>query len=300
VNVDSADPRIQVLSAVPQYVAVRLETVTPKEVPVVVVPGPLPSGIQVRPPVASIQKATVRGAKSDVDRVTSAQAVVPIDASGIDIDRAFVLTPVDSLGEVIRGVDVEPATVNVAMSVFKDLRTATVPVAPDITGDPASGFQVTAVVVTPTVLTIEGDPADLANVATAATQPISIEGRSSDVDVDVALAFPSGVSSASGSTVHVHVVIRAITQSRNFTAGVSLVGARSDRAYALPIDRVVVTISGTQADLDALSGTSILVSADVTSFDVGTHTVPLKVQIPAGLTVVATSPPNVTVQVTLP
>jgi YbbR domain-containing protein len=300
VNVDSADPRIQVLSAVPQYVAIRLETVASKEVPVVVVPGPLPTGIQVRPPVASIQRATVRGAQSDVDRVTAAQAVVPVDSSGIDIDREFVLTPVDSLGEVVRGVDVEPPTVNVSMNVFKDLRTATVPVAPDITGDPASGFEVTSVVVTPAVITIEGDPADLATVTTAATQPISIDGRSADVDIDVPLALPSGVASAGASNVHVHIVIRAITQSRNFTAGVSLVGAHADLAYLLPVDRVIVTVSGTQADLDALSGTSILVTADVTSLTVGTHAVALKVQLPTGLTVVATSPPNITVEVTQP
>jgi YbbR domain-containing protein len=300
VNVDSADPRIQVLSAVPQFVAVRLETVATSDVPVVVIPGALPPGMQVRPPVTSIQRATVRGAQSDVDRVTAARAAVPIDASGIDIDREFVLQPVDSLGEVVRGVDVEPTTVNVAMRVFKDRRTATVPVRPDITGDPASGFEVVRVDVTPSVITVEGDPSDLANVATAATQPISIEGRNSDVDADVPFALPAGVSSAESTTVHVHIAIRAITQSRNFTAGVSLVGARADRAYALPVDRVVVTISGTQADLDALSGTSILVSADVTSLDVGTHTVPLKVQIPAGLTVVATSPPDVSIQVTQP
>jgi len=300
VNVESPDPRIQVLSAVPAYVAVRLESVASKDVPVVVVPGTLPPGLQVFPPVASIQRVTVRGAKSDVDRVTAARAAVPIDASGIDINREFVLTPVDNLGEIVRGVDVEPATVNVAMRVFKDRRTATVPVRPNIAGNPANGYDVARIVVTPPVITVQGDPADLANVATADTAPASIEGRTTDLEVDVPLALPTGVSSTDATTVHIHVVIQAITESRNFTAGVTLVGARTDRAYVLPVDRVVVTISGTQNDLDSLSGTNIVVLADVTSLDVGTRTVPLKVQIPAGLTVVATSPPDVAVQITQP
>jgi YbbR domain-containing protein len=298
VNVESPDPRIQVLSAVPAYVAVRLENVASKDVPVVVVPGTLPPGLQVFPPVASIQRVTVRGAKSDVDRVTAARAAVPIDASGIDINREFVLTPVDNLGEIVRGVDVEPATVNVAMRVFKDRRTATVPVRPNIAGNPANGYEVARIVIIPPVITVQGDPADLANVATADTAPVTIEGRTTDLDVDVPLALPTGVSSTNATTVHIHVVIQAITESRNFTAGVTLVGARTDRAYVLPVDRVVVTISGTQNDLDSLSGTNIVVSADVTSLDVGTHTVPLKVQIPAGLTVVATSPPDIAVQIT--
>ncbi|HEX3428986.1 MAG TPA: CdaR family protein [Candidatus Limnocylindrales bacterium] len=300
VNVDSPDPRIQVLSAVPAYVAVRLENVASKDVPVVVVPGAVPPGLQVFPPVPSIQRVTVRGAKSDIDRVTAARAAVPIDASGIDINREFVLTPVDNLGEVVRGVDVEPPTVNVTMRVFKDRRTATIPVKAIVTGDPGSGFEVTRVLVTPPVLTVEGDPADLANVLTADTSPVSIQGRTSDLDTDVTLALPTGVSSTDAATVHVHVAIQPITESRNFTAGVALTGARTDRAYVLPVDRVVVTVSGTQTELDAVSGTSIVVTADVTTLDVGTHTVPLKVEVPPGLTVVATSPPDVGVQVTQP
>src|SRR5439155_8869258 len=142
----------------------RLETVATSDVPGAVSPGALPPASQVRPAVTSIQRATVRGAQSYVDRVTAARAAVSIDASGIDIDREFVLQPVDSLGEVVRGVDVEPATVNVAIRVFKDRRTATVPVRPDITGDPAGGFEVVRVDVTPSVITVEGDPSDLANV----------------------------------------------------------------------------------------------------------------------------------------
>src|SRR4051794_15800006 len=47
VTVESADPRIQVLSQTPAFVSVKLEKVEPKVVPVVVVPGPVPSGLDI-------------------------------------------------------------------------------------------------------------------------------------------------------------------------------------------------------------------------------------------------------------
>src|SRR5829696_4079448 len=69
VIVESADPRIQVIAPTPAFVSVKLERVEPKDVPVVVVPGVVPDGLDVRPPEQSIQTATVRGAQSDVARV---------------------------------------------------------------------------------------------------------------------------------------------------------------------------------------------------------------------------------------
>src|SRR5947199_5482504 len=59
VQVLSADPRIRVISASPAFVSVKLEKVKPRDVPVVILPGPPPTGLTVKPPVASIKTATV-------------------------------------------------------------------------------------------------------------------------------------------------------------------------------------------------------------------------------------------------
>lgn len=297
VIVESADPRIQVISAEPAYVSVKLERVAPKQVPVVVVPGPVPSGLDVQPPKAFLQVATVRGAESDIARVAAVRAEVQIDGSGIDIDRDFPLTPVDGLGEPVRGVDVEPATVRVTMLVFKDRTTATVPIVPTVTGEPAAGFEVVRVTLDVAVASLQGDAEDLANVATARTQPVSIDGRTSDLDASVAFDLPQGVTPVTPDTVHVHVTIRAVTESRTFTAGIAVAGARPDRTYALSVETALVTIGGSATDLDQLNGGSLSVTADVAGLDVGTHQVPLTVDVQPGLNVVAISPERVTIVV---
>lgn len=297
VVVESADPRIQVLSATPAFVSVKLEKVEPKVVPVVVVPGTVPNGLDIKPPVQSIQTATVRGAQTDIARVTQVRAVVPIDTSGIDIDRDFPLSPVDALGEPVRGVDVEPSTVRVTLVVVKDQTSATVPIAPKIVGNLGEGFEVARVSLSVPVVSLTGDALDLADIATVSTLPISIEGRTSDLDTTVLFDLPQGINAVDPKQVQVHVFVRAVTDSRTFNAGIVLTGQQADRTYDLSLGQVQVTIGGSPAFLDGLSGARISVSANVAGLDVGVHQVTMSISLQAGLSVLAISPETVTVTV---
>jgi YbbR domain-containing protein len=297
VAVESADPRIQVLSATPAFVSVRLEKVESKDVQVVIVPGPVPNGLDIKPPQQSIRTATVRGAQSDIARVTQVRAIVPVDTSGIDIDRDFPLSPVDELGEPVRGVDVEPSTVRVTMVVFKNRTTATVPIVPAIVGNLGEGFEVARVSVSVPVVSLEGDAADLADIATVSTAAISIEGRTADLDTTVSFDLPQGVTAVAPQQVRVHVFVRAVTASRTFNAGIVINGRRADRSYALSLQQALLTIGGSPADLDRLSGATLVVSAEVADLDIGSHQVTLTISVQAGLTVVSISPAVVTVTV---
>lgn len=297
VVVESADPRIQVISVTPAFVSVKLERVVTKVVPVVVLPGTVPEGLDVQPPRPAFSEATVRGAQSDIARVAAVRATIPIDASGIDIDRDFTLSPVDDLGEPVRSVEVEPASVHVTMVIIKDLRTASVPIAPAITGNPSPGFEVVRVTASTPFVTIQGDARDLAQIATARTVPISIEGRSTNLETTVGFDLPQGVTAVTPAEVTVRVVVRPVAESRTFKAGIVLAGARPDRTYALSVQQVLLTIGGSPADLDRLDGASLAVTANVGSLDVGDHQVTLGITVQAGLTVVAIMPAVITVSV---
>jgi len=298
VVVVSADPRIQVLAATPAFVSVRLEKVEPKDVPVVVIPGAVPDGLEIRPPEQSLKTATVRGAESDIARVVQVRAIIPIDTSGIDIDRDFPLSPVDELGERVGGVDVEPSSVRVSVVVIKDETTKTVPIVPAIVGNLGEGFEVARVSFSVPVASLEGDSADLAEITTVRTQPISIEGRTTDLDTAVGFDLPQGVAAVAPQQVVVHVFVRAVTASRTFNAGVVPTGQRADRVYSLSIGQTQVTIGGSPAHLDELSGAALTVSANVAGLDVGTHQVTLTISVEAGLSVLAISPATATVTVT--
>jgi YbbR domain-containing protein len=297
VVVVSADPRVQVLSATPDYVSVKLEKVGTKVVRVDVLPGTPPDGLEIDPPTQSLTEATIRGAQSDIARVAAVRAVVPIDTSGLDIDRDFALRPVDVLGDPVPGVDVEPASVRVTIFVYENRTTANVPIVPTIVGNLAAGYEVVRVTVSASVVSVQGDANDLANVANARTQPISLEGRTTDLDTTIGFDLPQGVSAVAPLNVQVHVVVRAITESRTFRAGIVLAGTRPDRTYDLSVEQALVTIGGSPVDLDNLVGATLNLSGNVADLGVGAHQVPLTITVQAGLSVVAITPATVTVTI---
>jgi YbbR domain-containing protein len=153
----------------------------------------------------------------------------------------------------------------------------------------------------PAIVTVEGDAAQLAELDHADTIPVSLAGASSDVSVVVSLDLPTGVVALGSEAVRVTVTLRPVTATRNFIAGLVLVGAQPGLTYTPSTDRVLLTIGGSTADLDRLSGASIVAELDVSDLIPGSTTVvTVTVDLPAGLTLVTSTPPTVTVVVVAP
>lgn len=298
VTVRSVDPRISVLGSEPAFVSVQLERLVTKMVPVNVSLGPLPSALDLGETTVAPTTVTVSGPESAVAQVAAVRADVVIDPGGIDFDRDVPLIPVNGVGDVVRPIEVSPATARVTIPVFTNRQSRTLPVAPVVTGTPAAGFEIAAVTVEPAVVTVEGDADQLSALTQLDTQPVSVTGASSDVSLAVPLDLPTGVVPLGIESVRVTVTLRPVTATRTFSAGLRLVGARADLTYTLSTDRVLLTIGGSTADLDRLSGETVVADLDVAALTPGTTEVKVTVTLPTGLTLVASSPPTVGVVVT--
>ena len=303
VNVEAVDNRVQVLDFEPKRILVTVDRVGTKTVPVRVILGPAPTGLDVGDPVVDIESATVSGPQSRVDSVVEVQAPVAIDASGIDIDQLVTLVAVDDSGTEL-GVDsrieIDPPRAHVQVQVFTDRRSKAVPVTPNVVGTPAAGFEVASVEVDPPVVSVQGDANDLASIDRADTQPVSISGASSAVTQTVGFDLPSGVQALNQGTVKVTVTLRPVTATRTYEAGLVIVGAEPDLEYALSTDRVLVTIGGSLADLDRLSGQSLVLTIDVSGLAPGTHRVEATANLTTGLTLIGASPNPIEVTVSTP
>jgi YbbR domain-containing protein len=301
VNVRAIDDRIRVLDFAPRQIVVRVEKLEEiPNVPVVVKRLGDPVGFDIRAPEFSPATVTVRGPASVVRKVDRVEARIQIDPSGLDFDRDVPLIPVDVLGEPISPADVEPTTARVRVLVFTNGQTRSIPVVANVTGTPAPGFEISSVTVNPLVMPVEGDQDDLIALPRLDTEPISVNGATATIDRTAELALPPGVRAVAGNTVRVVITLRAVTATRNFSAGIVLSGARSDRTYDLSVDRVIVTLGGSVADLDRLEGRAFDVRAEVGGLGPGVHVVALVANLPAGLALVATSPATVEVVVGLP
>jgi YbbR domain-containing protein len=166
-----------------------------------------------------------------------------------------------------------------------------------VVGSPAAGFEVASVTVDPLVVAVEGDVDDLLPLEVADSAPITITGATSDVVTTTTLELPDGVQVLGSPTVTVTVTFRPVTATRTFEAGLLIVGARADREYTLSTDRVLVTIGGSVADLDRLSGAELAVTLDVSGLGDGAHEVSVGANLVTGLTLIGASPDPVTVTI---
>src|SRR3972149_4105587 len=130
VEVTSLDPRVKVLDFQPQRVAVRLDPVVSRSLPVMVDRGPVPDGLVLGEPRLGASIASVRGASSLVARVHEVAARVTIDPSGINVDGEYDLVALDERGDIVAPVDIEPERVHVRIADARGPATRPPPVAP--------------------------------------------------------------------------------------------------------------------------------------------------------------------------
>ncbi len=297
IQLRSVDPRVRVLGFEPQAVTIDLDIVASKTVPVQVERGDVPTNMTVGAMTVEPTEVQVVGPRSVLDRVVAARADVLVQPSGIDVDQDVELVAIDSVGDAVAQVRLEPATARVTIPIFSDRQTRTLPVSPQITGSPAAGFELSSASAAPLFVTVLGDIDDLEAMTTVDTQPIPVTGFSTSRTLQVELALPTGVVATGADEVTVTIGVRAVTGTRSFEVGVRTVGVRPDLSYAVAVDRVLITVGGSTAELDRLIGATLTVDLDVSTLGPGTSDVTVTAALPAGVTLVAASPPRVGVTV---
>ncbi|HET7168388.1 MAG TPA: CdaR family protein [Candidatus Limnocylindrales bacterium] len=299
VQLRSIDPRVTVVGFDPQAVTIDLDRLGHRSVPVEVVRGSTPEGLELGSVTIQPQVVDVRGPATVITRVVAARANVVIQPSGIDVDQDVDLVPVDAVGDQVPQVQLEPATARITIPVFSNRQSKSLPITPLISGTPAAGFEISSATVVPSIVTVEGDIDQLDPLTSIDTAPISVAGFSSSQTVEATLAVPTGLVALDAQTVQVSITVRSVTATRTFTVGLRLVGARADRTYATSTDRILITVGGGLADLDRLSGEDLLADLQVGGLVPGTAAVPVTVELPPGLTLAVANPPQIDVTVAL-
>jgi YbbR domain-containing protein len=294
------DQRIQIVDFQPREEQVQLDPVEERDMPVTVTMGTVPDTVTVGPPNVDPQTVTVRGASSRVDSVSQVLARVPIDASALNVDRDVDLVAVDTNGNQVPNIEIDPQRAHVTITVAQQLATRTLPITPQLTGTPAPGFRITSVTVDPLVVTVSGEASVVSLLQSAQTVPLDVTGRTSDLEAEVSLALPNGVTVSGADTVRIMLSIEQETGTQTFGVGVALSGELAGYSYSVSPDHVNVTLGGPTLNLASLDPASLIATANVADLTPGTHTVQLDFVPPDGLDVVSLDPTEVTVTVAPP
>jgi YbbR domain-containing protein len=265
---------VRINQITPQFVTLTLEPLITRNFPVdLVISGDPAIGYQKGTPSYTPTSVTVSGAASVVDQVTSTQVALDISEADETIDVEIPVLALDANSDPVEGVLINPKTINVTQPVYLQGGYRNVIVKVLTTGQPANGYKLTNITVSPLNVVVFASDPQLVNdlPGFVETEPVDLTGAEDDVDTFAALQLPEGISVVGDETVLVQVSIAAIEGSLSMDLPVTPIGLLPTQAAVLSPETVKVILSGPVTVLDSLKPSDIRVVVDLTDQELGTY-----------------------------
>jgi YbbR domain-containing protein len=302
VEVAPPNRRVNIAGVTPGQVDVVLEPRRSRDVPVRVdLVGSPQTGFVATDASAEPETATVTGPESLVALVDNVVAEVNLTGARVDLTEDRVrLEPRDARGGAISRVIVSPDTASVDVDLEQRDFSSTFVVTPAVVGQPAHGFNVASVTVSPPLVTISGTLQVLQSIDAVhgvLTDEVSINDARDDVRRTVQLQLPQGARVDGDPMIEVTVVIVPSPGEFTFLVVPQILNV-GDGLNATPAEPVAITLTGDVSVLEGLTAQSIVVTADASGLGAGLHVIPLQVTPPGNTTVSRVAPGELGVALT--
>ncbi len=224
---------------------------------------------------------TVTGPEDRVQEVASVVGTLDIsDATGT-ISRTVSLQARNASGEVVNGITLNPANVDVNQSI--SLRGGYRNLAVNVTtvGSVEPGYRFTSITpAPPTVMVFSEDPQLVEGLpGYVNTKPLDLTGVDDYLETILELDLPQGVSVVGDPTVLVQVNVTALETNLVVSRDIEIIGLLPGLKAEVSPEEVTVSISGPVPVLDNLTLRDIRVVVDLTDLAVGTYTITPTIEI---------------------
>ena len=294
---------VRIISVTPQTFSLSLEKQITRSLAVnLTLTGDPAIGYQVGTPVMNPAEVVITGAESIVTQVDRLQATLDLTDARQNIATSVPLQAVDVNGNSLSGVTILPGNVLLSLSViqqggYRDLAVKVMTV-----GNPASGYSLTSVAAFPPIVTVYSANSDTVGLMPGyvETSSLDLSGAKEDIEEQLAINLPPGVTLIGKQSVTVKVGIAPIESSRTISyRPVEVVGLKTGLSAHLSPQTVDIILSGPLPVLDSLAISDVHVQMDLTGLTPGTYQLTPKVFIgQLNLTVESILPGTVEVIIT--
>ena len=269
-------------AVIPELVEITLEPLLTRTYPVSLeVTGEPAVGYQKGRLVVEPSSVPVSGAASLVSQIDEVGSTIDISGVTETIERNVSLVAVDQQAEPVSGVNITPAEVAVTQPIFLQGGYRNVIVRVETVGQPADGYKLTNITVSPlNVVVFSSDPQLVNDLpGYVETLPVDLTDAVDDIDSYVAIDLPEGVTMVGDQFVLVQVSIAAIEGSLNMSIPVSPVGLLPIQAALISPESVDVILSGPVPILDAMTPEDVRVLVDVSDLELGIYQLEPQVEV---------------------
>jgi len=253
INVEPSVRPVQVVAVRPGQLDLRLEEIVTRTVPVeVIIAGDesLSPAFEVRDvPEVNPAEVQVTGAASDVEQVARVEAEISVAEASGPVQRVLSLTAVTEDRSPVSRVTVRPEQVQVRVVVARREDARDVGVLVETEGQLPAGYRLGQLLVSPSQVTLLGDPQRLEAIGNAVTTfPVDLTNASDNLQVQVPLNLVPGVDAvnAFGETIRsvlVQLEVNELMASRAISRTVEIQGDTGMNLTVVP-PQVDVTLRG--------------------------------------------------------
>ncbi|HUZ77354.1 MAG TPA: CdaR family protein [Chloroflexota bacterium] len=284
----------QILDWQPRRITVHLEPLLKRTVSVQLdATGKLPDGFRVTTETVTPDHVTLSGAQGAVQSVSRVAVNTTLDGVRSAVTESLQPTLVDSQGQPVTGVQVDPASVLVVLGVEQQVASKTVPVTVPTVGQVANGYVLTALTVAPPSVTISGAPAALSSITSVEVPPLDLGGATGQLVRSEQLPTSNTYFVSGNPKILVTAAVAPLIATETLPVNVAAKGEGSGLQATISPPIVQVTVRGGAATLASLRADSISATVDATGLSAGSQTVSVKVAAPS-LQVLGVQPGSVT------
>lgn len=294
VKIEKSPNDINVVQTDSLWVNVNIDEYAQKTVPV-------NTNIQGKPQVGRYsseatvnpRSVTVSGPAKNIKLVDHVEVNVNVTNLSSDAELKVTPEPVDSKGNLISDVKVQPGIINVTVPIRNS---KSVGINVKTSGQPPSNVSIKSIYSEQNYVNITGSQSELDNVDDIDTENIDLTKITGDAEIKVKLNVPKNIKIVGSDTVLVKVTVQPASQSKsssNLNANITLINLGENlKAEIKPLSIQVVVSGGTNISADSLKAT-----VDLSNLKEGSYTLPVNVTMPNGATKVSQTPEKVSVTI---
>ena len=292
---------VRLVSTSPSRVELTLDSLIEKEFPITRhVEGELAIGYQTGEIIWGTQSVVITGRTSQIEKVETVEAVLDITGATGTIDTGLGLRPLDSMGELVPDLALNPRTIQVfqPIELLGGYRNVAVKVVTE--GQVTSGYRATGITpAPPTVMIFSENPTLVGQLpGYVETESLDLTDVDDYVETILKLDLPEGITVVGDPNVLVQVSVAALHDSLALSREVEVIGLLPGLEAVVAPEQIEVVIYGPLPILDNLTLRDVRVIVDLTNLGLGVHILTPAVEIlPEDLSVETTLPNTVEVTI---
>lgn len=239
----------------------------------------------------------LKGPRTWVNQVSEVVGIVDITNRTETSNISVPLKLLDDTGNDIRGVDKEPAVVEVSIPIMRSL---SLPIEIQTENELPEDYIITDMKVFPNTVAIKGNK-EILNLNSIKTKPIDINTLLDKESMEVELSLPQGVELVDANQkvrisykveeliMREYTIISRDIDMRNIDTNLTVASVEE-------VQDIKINLKGTRAMLDSITEEDIVKFIDLNNLEEGTHRAEIKIDEIEGVTLDSIEPKFITIE----